>query len=166
MTNSAFDGGIPLLTEILVTPPSAPKPAAPSVWTKAAIPITSPALRPPITRTESTVDLGVDFDIPELKLPIQADFASTVSAPPPEAEISAEKWHLLKAEITENITHHVLDRINFVLEQRVRDSLADVLQIAVEGLSQEIKHGLHHALEDVISQAVAQEIARLSIPKK
>jgi hypothetical protein len=44
--------------------------------------------------------------------------------------------------------------------------LADVLQVAVEGLATDIKRGLHQSLEQVITQAVAQEIARLQKTKK
>ncbi len=175
MINPASDAGIPLLTEVLAPPVLAPEPVVPSVWDKVMIPISSSPTDSEIVTTEPDydlgVDLGVDFDIPELRTPLTATLASNespiLSTVPtlPDVAVSAEKWQQLEADITERITRQVLNRIDFVLEQRVRDSLADVLQIAVEGLSQQIKRGLHQTLEVVISRAVAQEIARLQIPK-
>jgi hypothetical protein len=59
----------------------------------------------------------------------------------------------------------VLARVDFVLEHRVRDNLADVLQIAVEKLSVEIRSGLHKTLEEVITRAVTQEITKAKSQK-
>lgn len=155
--------------------------------TSAAPPAASVTSATSAARTEPAMkfgaaDLGVDFDIPERFLPASAGPASTTSAIPPSASalfaaptfaapsvashtVSSAEWEQLEADITERISRQVLSRIDFVLEQRVRDSLADVLQIAVEGLAQEIKRGLHQTLEDVIGRAVAQEIARLQTSK-
>ncbi|MEB0135824.1 hypothetical protein QN362_10840 [Actimicrobium sp. CCC2.4] len=67
----------------------------------------------------------------------------------------------LEAEISDRITRQVLTRIDRVLEQRVRDSLADVLQVAVGGLAQEIRDGLQQTIEELIRRAVSQEVSRL-----
>jgi hypothetical protein len=129
--NHTADNGIPLLTEVL-TPAAIERPPAPA-----------PAF-------------SVDFDIPELLVVAEA---------PPDTpvlpQLNEVEWDQMQAQISERITRQVLGRIDFVLEQRVRDSLADVLQVAVEGLAQEIRTGLHRTLEDVIARAVAQEILRL-----
>lgn len=77
-----------------------------------------------------------------------------------------EQWDRLEHEVRERVLYQVLERIDFVLEQRVRDSLADVLQTAVEGLATELKNGLHHSIRDVITRAVAQEITKLQTTKK
>lgn len=66
----------------------------------------------------------------------------------------------MEAEISDRITRQVLTRIDRVLEQRVRDSLADVLQVAVGGLAQEIRDGLQQTIEEVIRRAVSQEMSR------
>ena len=81
-------------------------------------------------------------------------------------EWDEEKWNRLEREIRERILHQVLERIDFVLEERVRDSLADVLQTAVEGLASEIKSGLHYTMNEVVTRAVAHEISRLQATKK
>lgn len=76
------------------------------------------------------------------------------------------RWNQLEREIRERVLYQVLERIDLVLEQRVRDSLADVLQIAVEGLASQIKNGLSHTMSDIITRAVAQEISKLQAAKK
>lgn len=106
--------------------------------------------------------------------PVAPEPAEPVAAPVPlqeEAVTDApvvtgtawdkEQWEQLEREVRERVLRQVLDRIDFVLEQRVRDSLADVLQTAVENLANEIKGGLHHAVRDVVTRAVSQEISKL-----
>lgn len=80
---------------------------------------------------------------------------------PVTPSLSNDEWNMLERNISERVLRQVLGRIDFVLEHRVRDSLADALQLAVEGVSIEIKRGLHQTLEDVISRAVSQEITKL-----
>lgn len=111
-----------------------------------------------------------------------ADGSATEAAPHPadplaqfsvdafEAEVllhwSDEDWYRLERKIRERIVRQILGQIDSILEQQVRDQLADVLQVAVEGLAADIKRGLHQSLEQVITKAVAQEIARLQKTKK
>lgn len=85
---------------------------------------------------------------------------------PKSLRLTDEEWEQLQRKLSERILHQLQGRVDFVLEQRIRDSLADVLQIAMIGLTNEIKNGLQHTLEDVISRAVAQEITRLQTGKK
>ena len=79
--------------------------------------------------------------------------------------ISAEEWQQLEQTLRESVLKQVLSRVDFVLEHRVRDSLADVLQTAVETLAVEIRTGLHKTLEEVITRAVTQEISKAKINK-
>lgn len=79
--------------------------------------------------------------------------------------ISAQEWQQLEQTIHENVLRQVLSRIDFVLEHRVRDSLADVLQTAVESLAVEIRSGLHKTMHEVITRAITQEIAKAKITK-
>ena len=95
---------------------------------------------------------------------IEADEAGTESAVTPS--LSNDEWNTLERDISERVLRQVLGRIDFVLEHRIRDSLADALQLAVEAVSIEIKRGLHQTLEDVISRAVSQEITKLQSTNK
>ena len=137
MSTSNGDNGIPLLTEVLVVP--ALETPAPAASTELVIP-------------------SLDFYIPDL-------LTASELAKPAEPQWSARDWERMEADISERISRQVLERVDFVLEQRVRDSLADVLQVAVEGLAREIKRGLHQTIEEVIARAVAQEISRLQNEK-
>lgn len=82
------------------------------------------------------------------------------------AVLEEEEWDRLEREIRERVLYQIIERIDFVLEQRVRDSLADVLQTAVEGLAADIKSGLHVSMRDVVTRAVTHEITKLKSAKK
>jgi hypothetical protein len=72
-----------------------------------------------------------------------------------------EELDRLEREITERVLSRILMNVDAVLEQRVKDSLADVLQAAVPVLAVEIRNGLQHSLKDMIARAVAQQITQL-----
>lgn len=123
----------------------------------------------------------IDSSIPvltEIILPdnfLTTDSATELASPPSSTEvaissnasdkISAEEWQQLEQTLRENVLRQVLSRVDFVLEHRVRDSLADVLQTAVERLALEIRAGLHKTVEEVITRAVTQEISKAKIIK-
>lgn len=71
-----------------------------------------------------------------------------------------ENWTRIAREAEERVLEAVLGRIDGILEQRVRDSLADALQTSVDRLAGDIRKGLASSLRDVIGQAVAQEVTR------
>jgi len=75
--------------------------------------------------------------------------------------LDEEEWKRLEREIRERVLQQIIERVDVILEQRVRDSLADVLQTAVEGLASDIRSGLHVSIRDAVTRAVTQEIARL-----
>lgn len=137
MSNTSIDAGIPLLTEIITEPSSL------SVQAETA-PTASAREREKEREKEDIASLQ--------RQAVQ--------------EWDEEHWNRLEREIRERVLYQVLERIDLVLEQRVRDSLADVLQIAIEGLTSEIKNGLRYTMSDVITRAVAQEISKLQAAKK
>lgn len=104
--------------------------------------------------------------------PAAASAAPPATANPPSnaqaaiAQLSAREWEQLEQRLAERVLKQLQGRVEFVLEQRVRDTLADVLQLALVGLTGEIKRGLQQTLEEVIARAVQQEISRLKSLKK
>jgi hypothetical protein len=130
--------------------------------------------------SHSKIDAGIPVlteiisNPPEMALEVPASTAAPVSQEsfvaheymPAAAPCNEEQWERLEQEIREAVLLQVLERIDFVMEQRVRDSLADVLQTAVENLASEIKVGLHYAIRDVVTRAVTQEITKLQSGKK
>lgn len=121
------------------------------------------------------IDVASDDSLPASASDSKPDLPAVASPPESPAEVveiktllsgSDEDWSRLERTIRERILRQLLARVDSALEQRVRDSLADVLQTAVEGLANEIRSGLHEGLEDLVTRAVSQEITRLKTPPK
>lgn len=67
----------------------------------------------------------------------------------------------LEQTLHENVLRQLLTRVDFVLEHRIRDGLADVLQTAVDDLAKDIRQGLHNSLEELIHRTISQEISKI-----
>jgi hypothetical protein len=130
------------------------------------------------------LDAGIPVLTEIIETPQQAHFAVSVPipAPAPAPEIMPRTsaspaasastswddalWQEAEHDMRERVLHQVMQGIDRALEQRVRDSLADVLQVAVERLAMEIRQGLHHSVKELVSQAVAEEIRLLKNEKQ
>lgn len=128
----------------------------------AGIPVLTEVILPPapIPDADAGPEQGTPAESPASKEGSDRD------ALPDVDQIVLEKLHDLKQEISERVLQQILGRVDFALEQRVRDSLADVLQTAIEGLTKEIRQGLQQTMEEVVARAVSQELARLRAAKK
>ena len=135
--NNPIDASIPVLTEIIY-----PANAAGAEEETAATPAS------PLPDAV-TVSAATD----------QMNSSATNPAP------SEEQWQTLEQSLKESVLKNVLARVDFVLEHRVRDNLADVLQTAVEGLANEIRAGLKNSLEELVTRAVTQEITKVKNSK-
>ncbi len=82
-------------------------------------------------------------------------------AAPLPAPMSDEEWLRMERRLRERILGQLLSRTDAMLEERIRNSVAGVLEQAVDGLAATLRASLHKTLEDVVSRAVAQEITRL-----
>ena len=71
------------------------------------------------------------------------------------------QWNLLERRLSERILQQLQGRVDFVLEQRLRDSLEEVLKGAIAGLTEEIRAGLQDTIEKIVVRAVAQEVSHL-----
>ena len=76
------------------------------------------------------------------------------------------EWNLLERRLSERILQQLQGRVDFVLEQRLRDSMAEVLTHAMAELTAEIRTGLQATIEKIVVRAVAQEVAHLQTLKK
>lgn len=81
-------------------------------------------------------------------------------------EWSEAEWNMLERRISERILQQLQGRVDFVLEQRLRDSMQEALQTAMAGLTDEIRRGLQQSIETIVARAVTQEIAHLQTLKK
>jgi 3-oxoacyl-ACP reductase-like protein len=128
------DASIPVLTEVVADTPPAHADAAAHDAAPAAVP-SNPA--PPMQATPATLEERA------------------------AATLSDEDWDALELRLCERIVHQLQGRVDFVLQQRVRDSISDVLQQALAGLTEEIRGGLEQTLEQIVTRAVSQELAHL-----
>lgn len=135
MNNGKHDANIPLLTEVVVPLPTLTDiiETPPAAIVSAAVPA-------------SAIDAEDRVELPSAQ---------------PEITLSQHDWERLEAEVREKVLQQLQDRIDFVIEQRVRDGLADVLQTAVEGMAAQIRSGLHQTLDEVICRAVSLELIKL-----
>lgn len=154
--NDQIDSSIPVLTEIihpLGAEPAEPKKipsqtVAQSPSQTQARPTSSMTLAPQALIRESASDT-TNF--------VSKALANSTLAPEP----GSDEWALMEQTVRENVLKQVLTRIDFVLEHRVSDSLADVLQNAVDHLAEDIRAGLKQSIEEVVTRAVSQELAKI-----
>lgn len=149
MSNPSRDAGIPVLTEVIEVVDVAAE-ADPIQSTPA---MDAPAQNAPGTQAVNAYPAN----------PASHQGAATVEDLEQRAiaSMGREDWARLERALRERILRQLLARADASLEQKVRDSLADVLQGAVSKLADEIRDGLHASLEDMILRAVSQEITRL-----
>lgn len=171
MTSTPRDAGIPVLTEIIdpVTPPAA---------ADSALPATS------VAPSSLTVQRRADTTAPTMPVPppsaanaakplfpTRSTHAPAVRLPTlqtaEEAEVEAiatwtpEQWNRMELALRERILRQILLHVDAVLDAKVRDALADVLQASVTRLADDLRDSLRVSLSATIERAVEQEISRL-----
>ncbi|WP_322405191.1 hypothetical protein [Massilia luteola] len=93
---------------------------------------------------------------PAADVPADADTA----APEPR-ELDDDAWRTLEERIVARVLDRLQDRVELVLEDQVRSSMAPVLDHVVTRLATELRDGLQLTVEQVVARAVAQELAHL-----
>jgi len=154
MNKPPQDYGIPMLTEVLETP-------APAIEADDIPELTQVAQPAPYSAhafTSETVAHAAAKRFSSHAASTEIADALADQSADTLSPAQDEDWALLQEQITERVLAKIMQRIDAQLELRVRDNLADVLQLAVHRLSEEIRTGLQHTLEDVIDDAVKHEI--------
>jgi hypothetical protein len=151
------DASIPVLTEVVHETPAQPTPAEADAAVAEVVltEIIEPELHDrhpqpggdPISHAEAA--------------PQESPASATTLEQRAAAQLSAEEWQDLELRLSERILHQLQGRVEFVLQQRLRDSMADVLQHALAGLTDEIRSGLQQTIEQIVTRAVAQELAHI-----
>jgi len=135
----AFDASIPVLTEVVA---DSPAPAAP-------VALAAPAAAATVAIATGTGAADDDADTPEALERRAAD------------RWSGEQWSVMERRLTERVLQQLQGRVDFVLEQRLREGIAEAVDKAMAGFSAEIRTSLHESLGQVVTRAVSQEIAHL-----
>jgi len=141
--NSQIDASIPVLTEII--PPDLDD-----------SPPTSPDASTAFSSSSATTSVAITETISDSSPALTPNAEHQRAVP-----VNAEEWQMMEQNLHETVLRQVLSRIDFVLEHRVRDNLADVLQTSVERLADEIRSGLHNTLNDIVRRAITQEISKI-----
>lgn len=129
------------------------------------IPVLTDIISPDEIIAEHSVAPAPVTTIPAVISAPAQNFSDPEESPQAASGLSAEEWHLLEQTVKEGVLRQVLSRIDFVLEHRVSDSLAEVLQVAVDKLADDIRAGLRQSLEEVVTRAVTQELSKIKIPR-
>lgn len=153
--NDQIDESIPVLTEIISAPENAPS------GTKAKTESHFPFAADSTATSKSVASKPLASALQAAQEVLAHTDLSDVSANSTEKSLSAEEWAQLEQTIRENVLRQVLARVDFVLEHRVTDSLADVLQTAVDRLADDIRAGLRLSIEEVVTRALTQEISKI-----
>src|SRR6516164_9791420 len=101
-----------------------------------------------------------DASIPVLT-EIMQDEAPSPAADAPVAEATAaaslpapdddEAWEALERRLSERVLQQLSNRVDFVLEQRIKDSIGEVLDHALHALTLEIRDGLHDTIGKIVA---------------
>jgi hypothetical protein len=119
---------------------------------------------PVLTEVFQDKSVGKEQAEPEAVAPAATDEASLEARA--VSEWTGPDWELLERRLSERILHQLQGRVDFVLEQRVRDSIEESLQHAIAGLTNEIRQSVQHTIEQIVVRAVTQEIAHLQTLKR
>lgn len=130
MNKSAQDAGIPMLTEVIQTPP----------------PQVAPQTEAPVIHANPVDEIE----------PLQADSATPING------WLDEEWTRMEQKVSARTLTQLMEHIHPVLEQQIRDGLA----ASIEGAVADIRRNLQQTLEQLVREAVAQEIENLQLSKK
>jgi hypothetical protein len=168
--DSAFDDvSIPVLTEVVHETPFMPAPAATDAAV-AEVVLTEVIALPPQAAIEAETSRPREGGDPISRAEAApkdapaAQPAPTAQASLEEraaAQLTTEEWDELELRLSERILRQLQGRVEFVLHQRVRDSMTEVLQHAMSDLADELRTGLEQTIEQIVSRAVSQELAHL-----
>ena len=123
----------------------------------ASIPVLTEVLRDTAPADEAVPQAA---PVPVHAVPAALDAALAAASPLPE-ESDADAWEALERRLSERVLQQLNARVDFVLEQRIKDSISEVLDHALHGLTMEIRHGLHDTIGKIVARAVQQEITHL-----
>jgi len=90
--------------------------------------------------------------------PVPAAEQEAAALPAPD---DADAWEALERRLSERVLQQLSSRVDFVLEQRIKDSIAEVLDHALHSLTMELREGLHDTMGKIVARAVQQEITHL-----
>lgn len=162
-SSSPFDASIPVLTEVIDTQ---------ALLHQDVVPATVP---PPFA--EQPGQGGSDDEVVVNKVVVNAAVVDAVDVYTPHAGTAAAleqapaewaptdaaptDWAALEQRLCERILQRLQGQVGFLIEQRIRESMADALQLALASMAGQLADGLGGALEQIVTRAVGEELLHL-----
>ncbi len=165
---ASADDGIPVLTEVL--------PAGVLAKTQRLAALGGAASTAPLDKTQnlqtiSAPSAALTFSVapsPQAletaSSPVASDYvaaAGMVRAPVPGAAYSDAEIEALSLRVHSRVLAGLMTRIDPVVDQRLRESLTDLLEQVLAGMTAELKVTARRIVRDAVAQAVAAELAQL-----
>ena len=143
MNKPSQDAGIPVLTEIIPSRPRPPADDIPELPMSSALP---PATSAPVPAPPPSTAIDIPDPYP--------------SAVPIEGWLDGE-WTRLEQKISERALSTLMDRLDPVLEEHIRESISASLDEAMDT----IRANLQLSIEQLVRESVAEEIRNLDFSK-
>lgn len=164
-SSSPFDASIPVLTEVIDTQALLHQDVAP-----ARVPPPFPEQPEQAGSDDEVVENAVvesavvEAAVVDAFTPHTTTAAAAVEPAPvawAPADSAPTDWAALEQRLCERILQQLQGQVGFLIEQRIRESMADALQLALASMAGQLADGLSGALEQIVTRAVGEELLHL-----
>ena len=178
-SSSPFDASIPVLTEVIdtqallhqdVAPARVPPPfpeqpeqagsddeVVENAVVETAV-VENAVVESAVVETAVVDAVIVDAYTPHATTVAAVEHAPVDWAP---ADAASTDWAALEQRLCERILQQLQGQVGFLIEQRIRESMADALQHALASVAGQLADGLGGALEQIVTRAVGEELLHL-----
>ena len=163
---AAADDGIPVLTEVV--------PASVLANTQRLAALDGAASVVQLEKTQNLQVIAAPLAAPSSAFaaalvhvdapvsPVSSGYAAAAGfAPPPRTAHSDAEMDALSLRVQSRVLAGLMTRIDPVVDQRLRESLTDLLEQVLAGMTAELKVTARRIVRDAVAQAVAAELAQL-----
>ena len=174
---------VPTLTEVVQVPGATPPPGALAVSARTTvvapsqlprIPPTTPPVTPPVTppATSPVNRPGTPAEAPATPVPrarpplpsaqppaVMVQRPAATSMAPPAMAPSQPARRPLPEGMEEYMVHRVMQRVDVILERRLRDAIATVVQEQTRSVLPRLREEIESVVRHTVYEAVADELA-------
>lgn len=127
----------------------------------ASIPILTEVIPAPTASTPENTAAFAGSDGIHAKKPESANVLQAQLMPMAETDrLSDAEWARMEASLKERVLADLLSRIDELVAERLRDSVANVTKLIAERMAEDMHNSLRISLREVVARSVAQEIRR------
>jgi len=179
-SSSPFDASIPVLTEVIDTQALlhqdiAPAPVAPSIRDQPeqagsddevvenAV-VENAVVENAVVENDVVESAVVENEVVEsavVETAVVGAYTPHATTAAAAVEPAPTDWAALEQRLCERILQQLQGQVGFLIEQRIRESMADALQLALASMAGQLADGLGGALEQIVTRAVGEELLHL-----